>query len=139
MGKSVGVHLIMDGFVRDSASFTKENILSLFDKIISALEMKALDKAHIYEIDTDPEILKRVELTGNFEDEGGITGVIVISTSHISIHCWPLQRLFRLDAFSCKSFNADLAEAIIRNSLGVSDANTTVINRRLPLSLASQP
>lgn len=130
---SAGLHLVVDGFVADSSVFTRERIENLFAQIIAALDMKALDKPQVYEVPVDPEVLERVKRTGQFEDEGGITAIVVISTSHLAIHCWPLQKFFSLDAFSCKDFNADLAFAIIRESLGVEKANTSILQRRKPI------
>jgi S-adenosylmethionine/arginine decarboxylase-like enzyme len=130
---SAGLHLIVDGYVEDPSVFTRETIEALLAQIVSALDMKALDLPHVYEVPVDPEVLRRVQETGKFEDEGGITAVCVISTSHLSIHCWPLQRFFSLDAFSCKNFNADLAYSIIREMLRVEKSNVTVIQRRRPL------
>lgn len=135
MGKlaSAGLHLVVDGYVSDASVFTKEKIEGLFAKIIAALEMKALDKPQVYEVDVDPEVLKRVQETGQFEDEGGITAVVVISTSHLAIHCWPLQKFFSLDAFSCKNFDADLAYSILQETLRIEKSNITILQRRKPL------
>lgn len=135
MGKlaSAGLHLIVDGFVEDSSVFTRSKIEGLFAQIISALDMKALDKPQVYEVPVDPEVLRRVQQTGQFEDEGGITAIVVISTSHLALHCWPLQKFFSLDAFSCKDFNADLAFSIIRETLGVAKSNVSILQRRKPL------
>ena len=132
---SAGLHIVMDAYVRDSSVFTRENIETLFVKLTAALDMKALDKPMTYEVPVDPAVLARVKATGKFEDEGGITSFQVISTSHMSLHAWPLQSFLSLDAFSCKDFNADLALSIIRESLGVTHENTTVIQRRKPLRM----
>jgi len=134
MGKlaSAGTHLIVDGEVSDSAVFTREKIEALFAQIISALGMKALDKPHVYDVPVDPEVLRRVQQTGTFEDEGGITAICVISTSHIACHCWPLQKFFSMDVFSCKDYNADLALSILRETLGVSKSNVSILQRRKP-------
>lgn len=34
-------------------------------------------------------------------DEGGITGVIIVSESHIMIHTWPERRFVNIDVFFC--------------------------------------
>lgn len=130
--ESAGLHIIMDAYVRDPAVFTRESIGGLFGKLTEALGMSALDKPMIYEVPVDPSVLERVRETGNFEDEGGITGVQVISTSHLSIHAWPLQRFLSLDAFSCKDFDSDLALGIIREALGVVSDSTHVLARFKP-------
>ena len=56
----------------------------------------------------------------------------VISTSHITLHAWPLQHYFALDAFSCKDYDADLALDLIRETLGVTSENTVIVRRRKP-------
>ncbi len=35
------------------------------------------------------------------EGEGGITGVVIVSESHITIHTWPERRFINLDVFFC--------------------------------------
>lgn len=132
MGNSAGLHVIMDGYVQDSAVFTHKRINELFEKLTTELDMKMLAQPQVFEVDVDPQILERVKLTGKFEDEGGITAVAVISTSHMSIHCWPLQSFFSLDVFSCKDFDAPRALSIIRNMMDVKTANVKVVERFKP-------
>jgi S-adenosylmethionine/arginine decarboxylase-like enzyme len=129
---SAGTHLIMDAYVRDSEVFTKERLERMFSQLIRALEMEPLAEAQFYEVPVDPAVLERVQRTGQFEDEGGITGFQVISTSHMSLHAWPLQAFFSLDAFSCRPFNAELAASIIKETLGVKSDNTTILQRTKP-------
>lgn len=127
-----GLHITMDAYVRDASVFTRERLESLFGSLVTALEMKALDKAMVYEVPCDPKVLDRVKKTGVFEDEGGITSIQVISTSHLSLHAWPLQGFFSLDAFSCKTFNADLALSIIRETLMVTEEETFIFTGTSP-------
>ena len=129
---SAGLHVIMDAYVSDPSVFTRDRIEHLFAQLVLALEMQALDKPQVYEVPVDPETLKRVLETGKFEDEGGITAVQVISTSHLSLHAWPLQSFFSLDVFSCCDFNESLALSIVRETLGVVSENTTVVRRLKP-------
>lgn len=132
MNDSAGLHVIMDAYVADSTVFTRERLETLFAKIVQALDMKALDKAQVYEVPVDPAILERVKRTGKFEDEGGITSIQVISTSHLSLHAWPLQNKFSLDAFSCKNFDAGLAINIVREMMGVTTDHVHVVQRTFP-------
>lgn len=130
MSESAGLHIIMDARVTDPSVFDKATLLSLFGKIVKALGMKPLDDVKVYEVPVDPAILARAKATGNFEDEGGISTLQVISTSHIALHAWPLQSYFALDAFSCKDYNAELALTIVRKALGVKSENTLVVERQ---------
>jgi len=138
MKDSAGLHVIMDSRVEDPRVFEAKNLVSLFHQIVEALGMKPLDKVQIYEVPVDPEILERVKRTGVFEDEGGISTIQVISTSHITLHAWPLQNYFAMDAFSCKDFDADRALGIIRDVLKVTAENTLVVRRRKPTSLGTK-
>lgn len=37
----------------------------------------------------------------NHPDEGGITGVVIVSESHITIHTWPERGFVNIDVFFC--------------------------------------
>lgn len=41
-------------------------------------------------------------------DEGGISGVLLLSTSHVAMHTWPLREKAVLDAYSCRPYSRDL-------------------------------
>ena len=58
--------------------------------LIDILGMRMLDKAHIYDVEVEIEKLGKMP----FEDEGGVTGICVLSTSHCSIHTWPVRPFF---------------------------------------------
>lgn len=133
MALSAGLHLLMDGYVRDPAVFTREKLEVMFARLLAALEMKPLDKAMHYEVLVDPAILERVKRTGKFEDEGGLSSIQVLSTSHLSLHSWPLQQFFSADCFSCKEFNAPLAKSILIETLGVERFTLTLVQRRKPV------
>lgn len=132
MTDSAGLHIIMDARVQDASVFTANNLKSLFEEIVAELGMKPLDEVKVYEVDVDPEILKRVQQTGQFEDEGGISCIQVISTSHLTIHAWPLQKYFAMDAFSCKMYDDEAALRIVRDRLNIVAENTLLVHRRKP-------
>jgi len=130
---SAGLHVTMDARVADVKTFKRTALVPMISKLVHALEMQPLGPSHVYEIPTDPAILKRSIETNAFEDEGGITLLQAIGTSHVTIHCWPLQRFFSLDIFSCKSFDVETALAVIRHELGVVTESTVVLHRKKPL------
>src|SRR6185295_20193087 len=78
--------------------------------LIDVLGMRLLDKAHMYEVETEIEKLGKEP----FEDEGGVTGVCVLSTSHCSIHTWPLRPFFVMDVYSCRDFDEQVVRKMIR-------------------------
>lgn len=127
-----GTHLIMDGFVADASSFEMGQLRSLFYGLVDGLRMTMLREPDFIEVSLDEAKLKQVQDSGEFQDEGGITGFCVISTSHMSIHCWPLRKFFSLDVFSCKNFDADQAASYIEKTLGTSQVCKTIVHRKIP-------
>ena len=128
MKSDAGLHLIFDGYVKDSNVFNSEKLTTLFRKLAAALEMQIIMGPEFLEVELDPS-----KLTSDvFEDEGGITGMCVISTSHMSIHCWPLRKCFSMDVFSCKRFDSDKAKKIVEDFLDVSKVNVLNVDRFFP-------
>ena len=111
---------------------TVENMLV---DLIDVLGMRILDKAHMYEVET--EIAKLgVE---PFEDEGGVTGVCVLSTSHCSIHTWPLRPFFVMDVYSCRDFEAADVEMHLVGALGAYDVQITDVSAALEYKFEKKP
>lgn len=61
-----------------------------------------------------------------FEDEGGASAVLVLSTSHIAIHGWPHRDdsrpdggWFRFGLSSCRGFDPGAVEFVLKAELGV--------------------
>jgi len=132
--ESAGVHVTVDAFVEDpNAVFTVSHFQELFQKLVSALDMKIIAGPNFYEVPIDPVILKKSQETGVFSDEGGLTAVCVISKSHISIHCWPLQAFFSMDVFSCGEYEPEKALSIIKSHMGITLEDVHVLKRHKPL------
>jgi len=90
-------------------------------ELIGILGMRMLGEPHLYEVET--EIAKLgVE---PFEDEGGVTGVCVLSTSHCTIHTWPLRPFFVMDVYSCRDFEPSDVEKHLVSRLGAYDLQLT--------------
>ncbi len=49
----------------------------------------------------------------HFGDGQGVTGVLMLAESHISIHTWPERRFAALDIFMCGEARIDDAIAVI--------------------------
>ena len=64
---------------------------------------------------------------------GGLSGVIVIAESHVTIHTWPEHGYAAVDAFTCG--DPELPKRIERNLIDFLDAktvNSTYLDRGLP-------
>lgn len=132
MSNSAGLHVIMDVYVEDSSVFSATKLTEMFTKLVDVLDMKILKGPDFIEVPVDPEILKKSKETGIFADEGGITGTCIISTSHLSIHAWPLQNFASIDLFSCKNFDSNKAMSFVEEFLGCNAMSTHVVHRSKP-------
>ncbi len=104
-------------------------------ELIDVLGMRLLGAPHMYEVET--EIAKLgVE---PFEDEGGVTGVCVLSTSHCSIHTWPLRPFFVMDVYSCRDFEPAAVESLLASRLGAYDVQLTDLSFSLEYRTDDSP
>ena len=95
--------------------------------LIDILGMRMLDRAHMYEVETEIAKLGKEP----FEDEGGVTGVCVLSTSHCSIHTWPLHPFFVMDVYSCRDFDPADVERFLASRIGAYDVQVTDVSHSL--------
>ena len=65
----------------------------------------------------------------NAEDESGISGVILMAESHISIHTYPKKNFSVMDVFSCKEFDVDRVIKILKNKFEFNKINEKLILR----------
>ena len=73
-----------------------------------------------------------------FEDEGGVTGVCVLSTSHCAIHTWPLRPFFVMDIYSCRDFDPAVVEQHLAKYLGAYDTQITDVSFALEYKYANK-
>lgn len=102
-------------------------IRALLEELVTRLGMRLLDRAHLYEVEEEIHKLGAEP----FEDEGGVTGVAVLSTSHCAIHTWPLRSYFVMDIYSCRDFEPALVEEVLREQLGAYAMTVTDLSHSL--------
>jgi S-adenosylmethionine decarboxylase len=109
-----------------------KTVEAMLGELVELLGMRLLGQPHLYEVAT--EIAKLgVE---PFEDEGGVTGVCVLSTSHCAIHTWPLRPFFVMDVFSCRDFDPAHVEQHLATKLGAHDMQVTDLTFALEYAFA---
>ena len=54
----------------------------------------------------------------HFGEEMGVTGVLMLAESHISIHTWPENSFAALDIFMCGAAKIDEAIGVIETAFG---------------------
>jgi S-adenosylmethionine/arginine decarboxylase-like enzyme len=127
-----GRHVKVLGRGASSLLGSATTVEAMLRDLVDLLGMRLLGAPHLYEVET--EITKLgVE---PFEDEGGVTGICVLSTSHCSIHTWPLRPFFVMDVYSCRDFDPALVEQHLAKSLGAYDIQVTDVSFALEYEFA---
>ena len=64
-----------------------------------------------------------------FGGAGGVTGVLLLAESHISIHTWPEHHFAAIDAFICGGMKLEKVKEILCRELAAERAVWTVAQR----------
>ena len=76
----------------------------------------------------------------NVPGNKGLTGLVVIETSHIVLHIWDEQNpgLFQLDVYSCKTFDLDIVISCLKESFDVKKLQYKFLDRTSDLLLIDE-
>ena len=97
-GDGEGRHIKAVGRGAPASLQDREQVRRLLETLVERLEMQALAPVSIVEVEERIHRLGRVP----FEDERGVTGFVLLSTSHCAVHTWPLRSRYVLDVYSCR-------------------------------------
>lgn len=109
-----GRHIKVLGKASPEALRSVDKVKGFLTDLVYGLGMRPLGDTHMYEVEEEIQKLG-VE---PFEDEGGVTGVCVLSTSHCAIHTWPLRSFFVMDVYSCRDFDPAQVRDLLQERLG---------------------
>ncbi|VVC02658.1 S-adenosylmethionine decarboxylase proenzyme [Candidatus Burarchaeum australiense] len=62
-------------------------------------------------------------------DKGGISGIVIIAESHISLHSFVEQEYISIDIFSCKQFDSEVATRYLVEAFGAKKIEKTLLMR----------
>ena len=116
-------HLMLTALV-DEAPQNPEVIVNFLNKLVKLVDMEIFMPAQAKYCD-DPH-------------NSGVTGVVVITTSHASIHIWdnvagnPYPGMLQMDLYSCKDYNAEDVLKFVEDYFGANIVSFQVIDRGLP-------
>lgn len=110
-----GRHIKVLGLGSPDALRSVEGVKEFLTDLVYSLGMRPLGDTHMYEVE---EEIQKMNVEP-FEDEGGVTGVCVLSTSHCTIHTWPLRGFFVMDIYSCRDFETPQVRKMIIERLRV--------------------
>ena len=105
-----GPHLMLDLYGCEKKKLVDVKfVLNFLGELPKILGMKKVSGPHLLEYPANPETW----------DKGGISAIVIIAESHISIHTFPHPNGYmNIDIFSCKEFDFALAEKKISEAFG---------------------
>lgn len=96
--RAYGPHLTVDAYGCPRDSLGDLGVAFEFlDRLPEIIEMEKITKPHVFRHKSPPD------------PDWGITGVVIIATSHISLHSYPERGIVFMDAFSCREFDEQKA------------------------------
>ena len=112
------MHLVIDGYGSDPRLLQDEEyIRKLLDSYPAQIGMTKI---------STPLVFKYV---GSKPEDWGVSGVVFIAESHISIHTFVERCYVNIDVFSCKDFNAEHATEHFRDKFQLTRFTSRLINR----------
>ncbi len=114
------MHLIMDGCAKDPTVLQNEKLIyDLLDEYPAKIDMTKI---------TTPYVIRYV---GVKPEDWGVSGIVLIAESHISIHTFVERRHVNIDVFSCKDFDAQKAIRDFSERLQLSDLQVHILDRSI--------
>jgi S-adenosylmethionine decarboxylase len=111
-------HLVVDAFVDDASRIGEiEPIFELLLNLPDEIGMTRITQPYVF------------RYRGVVPEDWGITGMVIIAESHVSVHTFPEHKRFHLDVFSCKPFDAEATMRLVEQRLGVTRRAADVIRR----------
>jgi len=120
LARSYGPHLTVDayGCPRDALADLGA-AFDFLDQLPEVIGMEKITKPYVFRHKSPPD------------PDWGITGVVIIATSHISIHSYPERGIIFMDAFSCKEFEEARALAFFNEIFKPARSDVNVTRRGL--------
>jgi len=121
--KPYGYELIMDLHGCDVSKFNRTSLDNYFEKLCKAIDMKRAD-LHFWDDEGLPE-----EKRQTLPHTKGTSAVQFILTSTIVVHTLELLEAGYVNIFSCKEFDAKVAEKITKEWFGANGCRAHFIER----------
>ena len=112
------MHLIIDGYNGDVQRMQDADFIQqLLDVYPSKIGMTKISPPKVSSYD------------GSEPAESRVSGFVGLAESHISIHTFPGESYVNIDIFSCKEFDAEGVVLDLKNTFGLTEVRSYVINR----------
>jgi S-adenosylmethionine decarboxylase len=115
-----GPHLMLDLFGCDKDKLSDINfVLDLLNTFPDKMKMAKITPPHVFKYE------------GKSPEEGGISGVVLVGESHISVHTFPDKKHAFIDIFSRDDFDADYARSELLGIFKATHDTAKLLNRGL--------
>ncbi len=74
-----------------------------------------------------PVFLKNIKTSNPLDD--GLSGFVIIATSHVSFHAWPCYGMVNIDVFSCEEFSTEEVVRFAAHKFQAKDLELNVVER----------
>lgn len=119
-----GRHVIIDAWTQESKLINDPQLVgAMLNELVELVGMQILRPAEIVAVPLDPS-------AASGADDGGVTGTVLLTTSHASIHTWPLRGHVSFDLFSCKDFNVKQVIDFLWKKFGLTGGSIRNVRRQ---------
>lgn len=119
-----GRHVIIDAWTQESKLINDPQLVgAMLNELVELVGMQILRPAEIVAVPLDPS-------AASGSDDGGVTGTVLLTTSHASIHTWPLRGHVSFDLFSCKDFNVKQVIDFLWKKFGLTGGSIRNVRRQ---------
>ena len=108
-------HLILKGIM--TFQLTVNEVKNVIQSLVEKLGMK-----YVETMPTNPMVAYEPN------ENCGVTGIAIITTSHIVIHTWDDTKYFQADIYSCKDFDEKVVVELIK-SYGLTSKHQRLLDR----------
>tara|TARA_A100001011_G_scaffold391170_1_gene476066 strand:- start:1698 stop:2183 length:486 start_codon:yes stop_codon:yes gene_type:complete len=153
-----GRHLMIDALTKNSDKLCKpEAAIDFLESVVEKIDMtmilppvtvkfphatcemsKILDNLKNEGLENS-KTAKQIEnnLANRKEESYGFSTFVMIAESHLSIHTFPELNYISFDCYSCKYFDTDLVEKLLKDYFDVTILNAQTTKRLVPKSKGS--
>jgi S-adenosylmethionine decarboxylase len=112
------MHLIIDGFGKNKDVLQDENFI--YDLLFAYPDKIGMTKI------SDPIVFR---YSGAKPEDWGVSGLVFIAESHISLHTFVERKFINIDVFSCKDFDAERIMEDMRDKFGLTNMRSCLVRR----------
>ncbi|MFH1047108.1 MAG: adenosylmethionine decarboxylase [Patescibacteria group bacterium] len=122
--RNYGLHLMLDGYGADSKLLHDvSHIFNVLDSLPALIGMRKIGFPHMAKFEES--------------DIAGVSGIIMIMESHISIHTYSLKEFLTADVYSCKEFDTQKAIDYLQASFKIKQSDVQLVKRGVKFPVAN--